>query len=586
MALADTPDFAQPLSENGLDLFYPYQSGAFTLAPEGLGIATSESGKPAFSLELVQGAQSYGVLDMTLVAGFRMEDALKLVRLKRPGAAVQRAQFTGGLFRWVPRLESDMPPGFLDPKPIGWNGFGAHRFILKLSKDAAVLVRDALNNAAFILDATVDVEMEGVAPRVPVRVKFSSSEFLRELRREGLLLSQEDVIRRFTNDLAGMPIKVDGTLDPASHGLFAEALTDRVRARLGRFAAAPSDDPAPHFSIPAEGEFPPTEFNWDLSEPMVVRRGFTLRMSPLEIARDFIKHNGAASVWRSTLVPPLPTGQHSITLLFNLAQGRAVNVPAAGATLKAPPMPPHRFQAATAAAEVRPPAFATSARLRLSPVEKLAYQCTTWAAVAHTSGVLKYEAAPFQSTEDLLNLGPDELPVRIIPVAADESLLNLATIEGTITCANDQQTLTVTFRLDDQTPAGFVAIPRRASDCQVSITAREKAGSGVLTLPLSDGEAVQLGLYSFREYGPQTTTITLPVPVGQPSVVLEVLPDGEPESERQLVVFTSRDQTKPCSWFAKSPFHPGFRYRKRTTSSAPSAAWSEVRLPFEPLVFK
>src|SRR4051794_19956258 len=68
-----------------------------------------------------------------------------------------------------------------------------------------------------------------------------------------------------------------------------------------------------------------------------------------------------------------------------------------------------------------------------------------------------------------------------------------------------------------------LAVPRKASKCQLLITAREKGGNGVLTLPLLTADAFQLGLYSFREYGPQRVTVTLPVADGQPSRVVEML---------------------------------------------------------------
>ena len=360
-------------------------------------------------------------------------------------------------------------------------------------------------------------------------------------------------------------------------------MADRIRARFGRFVAAPPEDSSPHFSLPVEDGVASGQFDWDLSKPVVVKRAFTLRMHPLGMVREFVRQNGVEAICRETVAPPLPTGQYSVSFLFNVAQGRPVNIAAVGATLKAPPAPPQRFLAATASVEVRPPNVATSARLKLSPVEKLQYSCTTWAAISSSRGVVKYEADPFQRSDDLLNIGPAELPVRVFLVSADRSLLDLATIEGTLTYEEAQKPSEVRFTLDADAPAADLAIPRSASNARVSITAREKGGDRKLTIPAAPAEDLQIGLYSFREYGPQHVTITTPFTDGQASRILEVLPEGEPESACQVLSFTSREPTRVCSWFAASPFHCGFRYRIRNSFSSAGGPWSEIRQPFEPL---
>ena len=584
MPIDGVPDFAQPLVEEGMTIFYPLREGGCTLCPDGLEIAASTDGIPAFSLELVRGASDYGVLDLALAARFSMDPALSLVRRKRAHASLRRAQFTAALFRWRPRLDSEMPAGFLEPQALSWNGLGAYRVILKLSRDAAVLIRHALSDETFLLDATVDVELEGIAPRVPVRARFDSNELLAELRRGGTVLAQSDVIRLFQED-SRLPVRIEGTLSSELRGDFAEAMTDRIRARFGQFAAAPPEDASPHFAIPATGDPGLSRFDWDLSQPVVVKRGLTLRMHALDLVRDFIARSGNLdAVCRTTVSPPLPVGQHVVSLFFNLARGRAVNLVAAGATLTVPPAPPFRFQTATGSADVRPPDSSATARLKLSPVEKLAYKCATWAAISSSRGVVRYEAERFDGADEVLTLGPSELPYRLISIEVDRSLLDLASVGGTLVWDEADQTCTVTFSVDTQESAVELAVPRLALNARVEITALETAGSGLLKLPPTGSEAVHIGLYSFREYGPQQVVLTQLIAEGAPSQIVEVLPEGEPESASLPVLLTSQEPTKTCSYFAASPFHGGFRFRVRQSFGAPPGPWSILRQPFDQLV--
>jgi hypothetical protein len=583
MGIEATPDFADPLVDQGVTVLYPFQSGPCTVYPDGLDLATSVDGKPLFSLELVRGAQEYGVLDLTLTARFRADDALAMVRAKRATVSVQHAQFTSGVFRWRPRLESEMPPGFLEPQPLVWNGLGICRFILKLSKDAGLLVRDALADETFILDATVDVEVEGVAPRVPVRVRFTSNDLLAQFRRGGAPVAYDDVVRGLL-DPTSLPLHVDGVLAPGQNVAFAQAMADRVRARFGRFVAAPSEDLSPHFALPAEGETASGAFEWDLSEPLVVKRGLTLRMHPLALIRDAVRQSGIDSISRITTVPPLPLGQHNISVLFNLARTQAVNIAAAGATVKAPPVPPQRFQAVTASAEVRPPVSTTTVRLKLSPAEALKYQCTTWSALSTTTGIFRYDAPAFDAADELLTLGPTELPFRLVSVGVDPSVLELAHVDGTVSWDEEQKTRTVAFAIETSAPAVDVAIPSKAQKPRLALTLREVTGSGVLTMSPPIVDAVQIGLYSFREFGPQEVALTLQPAAGQPSLILELLSESEPESAAERVMLSSQVPTRVWRYFAASPFRCGYRYRIRPGLALPPGPWSDVRQPFEPLV--
>src|SRR5262245_32863400 len=106
MSLQGLPDFQQPIREGVLQIFHPYEGrGNFALAPDRLAIAERDDGRPDFKLELVRGKTVYGMLDFRLQPGFRVEEALTLLRARYPEARLTRAVFASGFLRMRPALE-------------------------------------------------------------------------------------------------------------------------------------------------------------------------------------------------------------------------------------------------------------------------------------------------------------------------------------------------------------------------------------------------------------------------------------------------------------------------------------------------
>jgi hypothetical protein len=67
---------------------------------------------------------------------------------------------------------------------------------------------------------------------------------------------------------------------------------------------------------------------------------------------------------------------------------------------------------------------------------------------------------------------------------------------------------------------------------------------------------------------------------------IDLLPEGEPESEAKVLFFTPSQPRKTWSWLAKSPFRSGYRYRPHHPTDIPVAKWSEVQSAFVSLKFQ
>ncbi|MEP7337645.1 MAG: hypothetical protein ABI977_07850 [Acidobacteriota bacterium] len=581
MSFEGLPDFQQPIEADGVCLFYPYTPGdAFTLSPQWLEVATRQDGRPDFALELVRGKNAYGVLDFTLRPQFRLEQALLLARQQRADARIELATFTAGFFRWQAQLQSPLPGDWSLALPLGWNGLGNRRFVLKLSPDAALLLREALSKEALTLSAVAEVELAGIAPRLPVRVKFSPAALLRALAELGNAerqVAQADAVNFLQRSLERLPLQLSAGLADHQRGDFAAVLTDHIRARFGSFTPSPVEPITPHFKLATPEAAGDGSFEWDLSQPFIARRSFTLPLHVLDEARTLVRRAGVAAVCRETTAPVLPTGQHAVSVSFNFAAAEWPNLAALGAVLRVPPKPPQRMQTATAAVEVRPPQDAAVAQLRLAPLEKLAYEYTSWAAITHSRGVERWEKAAAPHAGELLHLGPAEFPFASVLINADQGLLAQAKLAGVCQWSMHGARAEVRFSLDAQHPAVGLALPALGAEATLELTACAFDGNGALPLAPQAARSLQLGLCSFPAYGPHRITVTADFTGQSNALMVELLPEDRPEAERSLVPLTPSQPQREWRWFAAALFQSGYRFRLRARAGAASAPWSDVR---------
>src|SRR5262249_17530222 len=215
------------------------------------------------------------------------------------------------------------------------------RCILPLSESATMQLKGALEGNVLPLTACAEVELVGVAPRLPLTATFDPAALLgalaallddqRRIARAALL---EVMAERGGSWLFGLV----GSLADADVPLFAEALTDWVRARFGSFVAAPGSDMTPHLAL--VGQSASGTVALDLAQPLQAGRGFVLELDPIEAARALVRQQGIDTVFRATVVPSLQTGYPPVSVAANLpTRRRVLSIRAHPSAAPHPPLP-------------------------------------------------------------------------------------------------------------------------------------------------------------------------------------------------------------------------------------------------------
>jgi hypothetical protein len=307
-------------------------------------------------------------------------------------------------------------------------------------------------------------------------------------------------------------------------------------------------------------------------------------LHPLEAVHELVKSEGIANIFRETTVPALPTGTFTVDVMANLYTERP-NVVSLGVKLRVPPHPPVRAQAVTASAQLKPPADNATILLRLSPLEKLEYTYSTFAVVSSTNGIEQREGPQVQHSGERLDLSFDDFPIRFIPIEAAAGLLEIAVIHGICRWTSAGIPSEQRFDLSMERPMFALAVPSDAEGATLEIEATDRGNNKSLNLGPLAATSLRLDLFSFCEYGPHKVDIECVFGDVQSTYILELLPDGKPETgdEVKVLGFTHDQPKKEWTWFAESPFSAGYRYRRRRGAGEPAGRWSELQSPFEPL---
>ncbi|MFQ4138237.1 hypothetical protein PGN35_018155 [Nodosilinea sp. PGN35] len=578
MTLFGLPDFQQPLPLGEGVIYAPYGNlGPYTLLPRRLAVAQRADGGVDFALSLLRGAnpdlppKPHGIIDFRLHLHYPLAEALAALREQHPHAVLQPASVDSGWLRLYP-TSHDIPDDLRQPVSLVWTAFDVPRYTLKLSDTTTLKLKGALQAQALLLMAQAELLIAGVAPRLPLRVRFDPAKLVADLSDRGdqpSAIAYAAIHQYFAQPRETLPLELDGEVsDPE---VFAATMTDWICTRLGTWVPAPTETGSGYVALQPVGE---GRFEWDLSQPQRVLRPWAIALNPLEAAQEIVQAQGLEAVFKEVTVPALPTGAHAVEVRANLPTVRP-GVLAAGVTLTAPPALPHRLQTQTATAEFKPPGDRAQVVLRLSPAEALAYTYSTYMVLRQGNRVQQLRGPETPATASLLHLTPDQFPVVFVPVEAEGDLLAIATLSGTCRWRLGQEAHQQSFSLTANQPSLALALPQEAEAIAVEFTATSLSDAHTLSLPPSEAPHYRLGLHSFAEYGPHQVDITCALP--DPLVAIELRPEAS-EAQASLVVFTPDDPRKTWRYWARSPFQPGYRYRRRGAT-----AWSPVQSPFQPL---
>jgi hypothetical protein len=593
MSLQGLPDYQRPVHGLKYQIYHPFeQSGSFVVASSVLEIGTTKAGRPDFLLEMVRGVsptmppKPYGVLDFRIRTAHPAEEALALIRKEHPTATVAPPVFRGGFLRLLPAANTgEMPEELFQPVPVSSNGLGVGRFVIRLGPAAAAVIEGALKGEVLGLLAWAEMEIEGVAPRLPVRVTFDPAELLTALARISAnpaapIVTRDQLEEFFEQDIGKLPLQLDGQLEETSRRDFVEAMADFIRVRYGDFV--PSPRTPVEFSISLRmREASAGQVSWELSEPLAAPRALIASLDPFEAARQLVSAEGVATFIKQTVVPPLSSGTRRLHVAANLPSIRTGSL-SLGVHVSAPPRPPHRVQAIQETLELIPPVDAGVITLKMSAAEPFAYEYTTWDVTERSGAVERLENPRKNHEGPTLDLGVDDFPLRFVVIEATASLLNLANIGGICSGTSKTGPFKRRFELTSDSPSAGVGVPPEATLDPVQIEARERGGSKVLQLRLDAARSAQIDLTSFPEFGPHSITVECDFGTAASGfLAVDLVAEGGEESPGafQTLALTPAMPRKEWTYLASSPFRAGYRFRIHAVSGNLPPPWSELQPP-------
>lgn len=594
------PDFRQPIEGDGFRIYFPFEGeGAYGLTPDRLQIAMRPGVvQPGVRLQLYRGQnpmlppQPYGILEMRLELRYPLESALTRLRELHPGARLEPAAFTAGYLRLNAPDGVELPEEIREPVRLSTSGLSNALYVLRLSLDGAQMVKGMLRNDTVPVFAQAEFELAGMAPRLPLRVRFDPARFrpaLLALADESGRVARNRLANLFAVDPASLGLELEGeTVEPQE---LAETLTDWIRARFGAFSAAPQADGQGYMSLSLP-DWGAGRAEWDLSQPLQTWRPIILQARPFDTIREAVHSAGMdAIVPPPVIVPPLSTGMHQIEISTNIPGG-CPGVAALGVTLRAGPQPPKRPQAVVSSVELATPAETALIRLQLSPNEPLAYTYSTFLIMEDSRGIRQFDGPETPGSGNRLMLTPDDFPVRLIPLSVDRGLVGLAAVHGRCRWLEEEAAFTLDFDFGTDGLERAIPFPAQASEAEIAFEMRARDNDRLLSIGPFPATPMHLGFHLFPEYGPHQVSIELAETSASsssalPLVAVDLLPEDRPEASEAITVvaLTPAQPRKTWSYFAASPFRPGFRFRRHADEAAGiPGPWSDVRSPFDKLI--
>ena len=554
------PDWGIPEDREAARLFAAHElDGMFIALPDTLTIARDGDGRPAFRLTAIRplvpmpGRKGHGRLDLELQLDSSAATDDGAVRTAAPVRAWLR-------FR-APML--DIPPALAEPLELNCSGLGFARLTLPLAAEGVSMIEAALQEGATPVFAHVELELAGLAPRLPCRVTVDLAR-LRSALLDGSM-TPAALAQKISVDAAGVGISVADVPEEVTPQALAEAVADHVRASLcaGPLAPAPEAGLA---LILADREIARGTATLDLSLPLVATRTLAIALDPFAAARELSSAAGGISrlVHRGQS-GLLSTGRHEVVVDAGVSRPCAGPL-ALGATLIFPPRPPARAHAVVEDFELPVSGEGVSREIRLAPGEQLEWTLAGFAywPTPDGRGVERLDGAAVSGTGARALLRPDAFPLTFVDVDSGPALLALANaavslsgVRPTGAAAEASATLTASM------PRVALTLPDDAQGPTLSAELAARDGGRRIALPPRAAADWRIELSDVPGYGPRATDFAVTLPPGVPLAALEVLAEDAPAAEPETYAFTPTTTKRTHRWFCKDPFRPGLCWRWR-----------------------
>jgi hypothetical protein len=563
-------DFQRAIA-TGSALVYPRfgTPGEWIGLPLALDLARRAGGRPDFQLDLVRHRQAldgaltaYGIVDMRVLPASIL-DARTTVK----GTVTEGTLGTGWLRLLVVEPDRERRT-MLPPLRVRSSGPGGIRLAARLTAQAAALLKQALLGGTVLVDAWAEMEITGVAPRQPLVVTLQTSRLAQAIAadvHEGLV-SRASVINALARpDVIG-PLPPD--LDPADA---AEAAADRLRNACATLVPSPGTDIAEWWRLDlgtAE-----TTLRWDLAGTAPATRIHLLRFDPVALVRATEAGDAGRFIVEREL-PQFDTGLTDMLVTANLPTTRSPAL-SCGVDITAAPAPPHRMHALRETVEFTAPLDRAEVRLRFAPGEPRTCQVQTFVFANLRHGVTEYRAAARPHPGGDLRLDVTDFPVRWIPASATSQLVTAGALSIVARWSGHSQAID----FDRTRPSDTFLVPLDARPLDFELSLRSDGRT--IARSVSEADLRFLDLALFPEYGAHSVEISIDF-AGIPTVIaLDLMPE-DGGGDAVTLSFSVTSPARTWTWFARSPFAPGFRYRL-FQSGGPARAWSQPQPAFSPL---
>lgn len=592
--LGGFPDFGYQLQEEAFWAFAPYEaSDHITVVPRKLEIGRTANGQMALFLESVRTTNPFsqlsplGLLDIQFQLASLQREVIEDIRLWIPDKEISYPYFNGGYLRFeiLEEGREDSLVPLSSNVPLSTTSYSRIRYTQQLPFQTVNTLKKTLSAGILLANAQVVLPIKGIAPRVKAKVSFDPAPWLEKLY--GLVdeqdrIAESDLLVFFEENILDVSIQPQPEEEEIDRDVLIETFMMRWCMRFCKPAPMALGMSEPYWYLEFPADFESGQFVWDLGKPNVVIKQFYLSFDAFAEAQKIIQAEGGIhSIYHETIIRDLPTGYLRVVLshpFHDLPEG----VITAGLKITAPTNIPYRSRAINETVLFDPTGGRAVTNLRFSPRETPSYYFTPFLIYQETGKSREIEGETYPSEEGHVRINLSHFPLELIPVTATRGLLDLCQIRGILKWSDETQLQELHFSLDKQNPEKTLALPKgMLESATIQIHLQDETSSASIQKTFQAGQQLNLTRLDFKEYGPQSIEIHYPTGSQSPLIVVELIPEAVPLTADNIttITLTPDDPIKTWTWFSKSLFSPGFRFRMKMDNQD-MTDWSEVQSPF------
>lgn len=570
------------------------QPGHFFLPATALDVVVLAGGDPAFKLNLFlqdrgnQGLAQFGLLDIRFAVRFDLAEVHQAVFAELPDVRLSGLLPEFGLIRLSAPAALELPEEMTAVQPLDVGGVGSLAMTLRLGATAAELFLGALRQGLATVLADAWIVCRGVAARYGRTVRFDPKAL-----HDVLLgtfnddqIAVEALRERLRTAPEFLPITLSAPVIADDAEGFADAFADRLIGEFADVAASPINGSGAWVRFDAV-KVRSGEVRWDLSEPMLVPRIFSLQADPLGSARAMTGAEAETLLVHSIDVPAMQSGWRTLSISPNIPE-RQVGVLRTIIEITVPPNPPARPQTLKSTVILEPGKRAHTLDLRLAPGEPLNFQWRTQV-FAQSGGAVQSFAGPLRRHDrEHLTVNPDAFAVRFISVAAEASFLAEADISVECSGVRGDHPWVIKGLLDEAQPTLAFVIPAQVTDAVISATAKSRATGLEKRMAPCPAQALWLDPFCFEGSGARSLEIRCDFDDVAAEVWIECVAEDRVDdtTRRARIRLTPEFPRQQWTWLALSPFHSGFRWRWLMPDGSSAIEWSNILQPDTSLILQ